>query len=215
MTAIKPISIKDAPEAFQKYLRIGDANDGPKGYNGQVDTLEEAQKAYNVCTGTKAKNCDDLLIFLEKSGYKPKVSKVEKKAAGKPLNDYPIKGYFFAFGGLQSRVVKLNKSWKLSGEPKGYSGFGVDNGDSPDKTQFQINAKGLRKISFRIEGESIPRFKVEINNNELQWIEGKKGEITLDLDPDLFPKGKLTKFQIIFESGKINCTISDIRAQGE
>lgn len=218
------IVIKSAPKQYQAALRKADSNEGANGFNGKIDTQSEVNAAAKAYCASGKDKCDAFLKWLDSQGVKPTI-KVTGVAEVEPKKSSPIKGYFYTFGGLKFRG-KADGSVRIFGNSS-WGGYGVDNGDAAGKEAFHIDAQGLTHVTFKIstsviDGKEQPlkltRFKVEINNNEVQWFNPgdipADGIIKVKLDSELFEAtgGKLLKFQLVFSPGQVNFQISDIEA---
>jgi len=62
------IKIGDAPAYYRRYLRVADAHEGQSGYDGKINTEEEAQSAVESYCGANKTGCEGLLDFLAKAG---------------------------------------------------------------------------------------------------------------------------------------------------
>ncbi|OGC03790.1 hypothetical protein A2276_08050 [candidate division WOR-1 bacterium RIFOXYA12_FULL_43_27] len=198
------------PKAIRSYLAKGD-----KDYSGKLETQEEVNLAVaSACSG-KGEACASVKKYVESMGWQVKVEKVSE-AKSEKLNETPIKGYFYTTNGVKFRAKGEGK-WRIFGESK-WGGFGVDNGDSEGKTQWHIPSKTMKYVAFEIKNPSegkfaLPRFKVEINGNEAEWIDADtKGTVKVAVDSEMFPKGKLLKFQLIFAEGTLNIQLENPRA---
>ena len=224
---MKVLNITDAPKNYQPALRKGDAVDSDKSYNGSIDTEKEVNAAAKAYCTENEKTCNEFQKWLEQqTGVKPTVEVKGADDSGNIKRSVPIEGYYYSYGDLKMRS-KADGSVRISGKAN-YSGYGVNNGDDPAKADKLIDAKGLNYVMFNItaptdaDGKKLPmkvtRFKVEINNNEVMWIEPKDisddGLIIVPLDAELFEAtgGKIAKFQIVFAPGDVDFQISNIQA---
>lgn len=64
------IVIANAPPFYQRYLRMGDAQQGDVGFNGKLDDPKEAEfAAENYCSASSLEDCEKFLGYLESSNY--------------------------------------------------------------------------------------------------------------------------------------------------
>lgn len=207
------IVIDSAPQSYQKWLRKGDSV-GAKKFNGVIDNSEEANAAAAACSSSGG-NCAEFVAYLKAQGFRIENAAPVANVGASARTYKKIDGYFYVFGGLQLRQDQATGRYKLSGS-QSYGGFGVDNGDNEEPTKIANRhpVSGAKYITFKISG-SHPEFKVEINNNEVQWFPADAtGEIKVKIDPSdnwMFPTGDIRKFQILFKPGQVDCVVSDIR----